>query len=376
MPRTMRAAGATTVTAEPETELARRQAVARRLWSIIEEKCGTLSALKTDYPGLGSTVKNWVPQDEQWRTDPQNTAALRRVKWENVRIPGGRALIAFCICFKARPDYILLGLGAPYQDRSRTNQKLEADLETRILGELPRDLSDFAEFGAVNAQALIAEAATSTAREIRAWQDWHVAMLKHIVDGAVRVEALYSRTRLRPRGGRRSAEGLVDEVSTHNELVAANTLPEVQLAYWLLREVRDTMKYFRPEGAEPRVPDSRYVTLTRLRTPARASKPPLEVEFTTARNPRDAPQIVEWLVRVALEQLSSGGADARMRHRRVKAVPFAGLRHLPDSDQPAILKEWLKRYSAFWHLDGMDPLPIEPGRTRRPQAPRRKRSLA
>lgn len=303
--------------------------------------------------------------------------------WSGRTLPSSENWRAITEAFGVSLDWLFSGVGwdkqpvdePVYCGEQRPNAALEADLQARILRELPDTLGDFAEYGAVNVQALIAEAETSTAREIRAWQDWHAAMLKHIVDGAVRVEALYSRTGLRPRGGRSSAEGLVDALSTHNERVAANTLPEVQLAYWLLREVCDTMKYFRPEGAQPRVPDSHYVKLTRLRTPARASKPPLEVEFTTARNPRDAPQIVEWLVRVALEQLSPGRADARMRHRRVKAVPFAGLRHLPDGDQPASLQEWLERYQVFWYLDGMDPLPIEPGMTRRPQAPRRKRRL-
>jgi len=56
----------------------------------------------------------------------------------------------------------------------------------------------------------------------------------------------------------------------------------------------------------------------------------------------------------------------------VKAVPFAGLRHLPDIDQPASLKKWLKHYSVFWCLDGMDPLPIGPGKTLRPQGPGRR----
>jgi len=303
--------------------------------------------------------------------------------WSGRTLPSSENWRAITKEFEVSLDWLFSGVrwdGQPvdepvYRGQKHTDAEVEAELQARIRRELLGTLGDFAECGAVNVQALIAEAVTSTAREIRDWQDWHAAMLKHIVDGAVRVEALYSRTRLRPSDGLSSAEGLVDAVSTHNERVAANTLPQVQLAYWLLREVCDTMKYFRPEGAQPRVPDSHYVTLTRLRTPTRASKPALEVEFTTARNPRDAPQIVEWLVRVALEQLSSGGADARMRHRRVKAVPFAGLRHLPDGDQPASLKEWLERYRVFWYLDGMDPLPIEPGMTRRPQAPRRKRSL-
>jgi hypothetical protein len=308
-----------------------------RLQRIIDERFGNFNRFDkamraARHSELASTAHGWLPPQDRWRAQPDGSA-VRRIDWVAVRSPDPALLIEFCDVLKVRADFVLFGEGAPYRGQLRTNQALEEDLATRILRELPSGISDFAEYGVVNGRRLIEDSVEATVREIRAWQDWQTAMWNEINNGAVRVAALYSGA---------------------PEQLIPDKLKPLQLARWLLEEVCATMMYFRPSGERPGVPVARFITLHRLRATTFVGKTPFEVEFTTVRNPRDAPQIVMWLVRAALEQL--------------KAVRCKGLEYLPDGDQPASVAEWLKLHRMFWYLDGMDALPIGPGKTPRPRA--------
>lgn len=160
--------GRRALSSEERKALETKKAVAARLQGIVEERCGTLSALKKQHPDIASTVKNWLPSQERWKKKP-NGRDMSDWEWERVHIPGGVALIEFCNRFEARADYILFGDGAPYRNQDRSKAELVDDLAGRVAYELrqseviPADEPD----GSVNGAAILQVAVDAAARYAR-----------------------------------------------------------------------------------------------------------------------------------------------------------------------------------------------------------------
>ena len=171
-----------------------KRAIATRLQGIIEERFRTFYRFKVEMrkggaAELASTVRGWLPPQKAWKAKPDGKA-LRRLDWEEIRLPNVAPLMQFCDFLKVRADFVLFGTGAPYRGQERDSatlaQKRRCVRRARGTGETASECTAIgrqaaARFGdglvqadVLNGDEILSQAVELACGEARAWRDWEI----------------------------------------------------------------------------------------------------------------------------------------------------------------------------------------------------------